>query len=197
MTLGKRLLWSFLVLGIVASVIGAGSHARFGMTSGSQTNGISAGTVALSDNDNGGAMMPASDTGLKLGDVRQRCIKVTYDGTLPSDVRMYLTTPAGSLGPHLNVTISKGTQTGGAFPNCSTFVQEGANLVTNKTLNQMVTDHSSYANGLIANPGAVNGNPWTTTDRSLVYRIEVNITSTAAQGLTSSPIGLKWEARNR
>ena len=197
MTLGKRLLWSFLVLGVVASVIVSGSHARFGLTSGSETNGFSAGTVALSDNDNGGAMMPATDTGLRLGDVRQRCIKVTYDGTLDSDVRMYLTTAAGNLGPHLNVTISKGTQTGGAFPNCSTFVQEGANLVTNKTLSQMVTDHSSYANGIVANPGAVNGAPWNPTNRALVYRIEVNITSTAAQGLTSSPIGLKWEARNR
>ena len=197
MTLGKRLLWTFLVVGIVASVIGAGSRARFAMTSGAPTNQLSTGTVALSDNDLGGALMPASDTELKLTDVRQRCIRVTYDGTLDADVRLYLTTPPGPLGPYLNVKISKGTQTGGSFPNCTGFVQEGADVVAGKTLTQLVADHSTYANGIAANPGAMLGAPWTPTNRSLVYRFEVSINSSAAQGLQSSPIGFKWEARNR
>ena len=119
-----KLLASALVVGVLGTVAAGGVFGLFSATTQNAGNEISTGSVALSDNDNGSAMFNV--TNAKPGDSWTRCIKVTYGGSLPADVHLYLKEGSGPLGQHLSMRMRQGTQLNSAFPSCPGFTPDGS-----------------------------------------------------------------------
>ena len=89
-------------------------------------------------------------TNLMPGTTEERCIDVTYTGTVdPTAVKLYRSgAPTGTLAPYLDLTIQVGTDSTPAFRNCTGFVSAGT-LYTG-TLANFASSHAGYANGLTA-----------------------------------------------
>ena len=110
----QKLLTTALVLAACASFVAVGVFGLFSATTQNAGNEISTGTVTLADNDAGSAMFNV--TGAKPGDSWQRCIRVTYNGTIPAQVHFYTQANPGALASYMNMKIHTGTQTGSVFP---------------------------------------------------------------------------------
>ena len=76
----QKALASVLVVGLLGGVVALGVFGLFSATTQNSGNEISAGTIAISDNDAGSAMF--NITNAKPGDTWTRCIKVSYNGSL-------------------------------------------------------------------------------------------------------------------
>jgi hypothetical protein len=125
-----------------------------------------------------------------------KCIKVTYTGSLDSDVHLYTPSTIGSLGQYIDLTITGGTQTTSTFPICTGFTASGGALYTG-TLAAFGSGKNTYANGVVDFPGAAT--KWVSGD-SVVYQITATLQSSApeaAQGLTTGAHTFTWEARNQ
>jgi predicted ribosomally synthesized peptide with SipW-like signal peptide len=171
-----------LVVGIIA--FGSGStYAAFTSQTSSDSNTFSTGTVSLVDNDGGSVMFNLS--GVRPTDPAQTsCVKVTYNGSLDADVRLYAAVSSTGVEQYLNLKVETGTSTSG-FGACGGF-SPGSTLF-NGTLSGYPT---SFAAG-IDDPAS----PWT-TGTTRAYRFTVSLqNNAAAQGLTGTAT-FDWEARN-
>jgi hypothetical protein len=189
----RRIILSALVLGAGGLAAGAATYSAFSATTANPGNGFSAGTVTLGDDDAGAALV-ALPANAKPGDSSTRCIRVSYTGSLPAQVRLYANV-SGGLADHLTLTVTRGTQASPSFPSCTGFTADSA-------------DYGYGANGILYQ-GKVSGLPasyasaitdpaasWTNGDaRSYHYAVTVDNTP-AAQGLTASAT-FNWEARNQ
>jgi predicted ribosomally synthesized peptide with SipW-like signal peptide len=187
----RAALATFLVIGAVGLVAGAGTFAAFSATSGNSGNTFAAGTVALSDNDAGSAMW--SVTNRIPGDTVTTCIRLSYTGTLPADVKIYSASAVNTVDQYLNFSVDKGTMPGGTtFPNCTGFSSQST--IYSGTVQGFKNASNAYGNGVGAYPGAQT--QWNQND-TLVYRFTVTLqNNTGAQGLTSTT-SYTWEARNQ
>ena len=191
----KKLVLTVMLLGVLGALVIA-TLAAFSSVTSNSGNSFDVGTVQLTDNDSGTAML--SITGGKPGDSDESCITVTYSGTLPSTVRLYGTTAGTGLDQHLSLVVTRGTGST-AFDNCTGFTPDAANytgngagVVYNGTL-QGFPD--SYAAGLIDQSAVSTTEQWTTSE-SHHYKFRVVVMDTdAAQGLTATQ-AFTWEARN-
>jgi hypothetical protein len=172
---------------VVAGLVVTSSRAAFVAQTGNLTNQVTSAAIDLADNDSGVAMFQ-NVTGLMPGTNVDRCIDVTYTGTVdPLPVLLYAAAPpTGTLAPYLNLTVDIGADTADPFTGCSTFVSSGS--VYSGTLDGFATTHSGYAAGATTWDPA--GSPETRTFR---FRISVQSTP-AAEGLTST-FGFSWETR--
>jgi hypothetical protein len=188
-------------LAIIAAVVlgwtGSGamvwhaSYSAFTATTVNDLNSLSAGSVALSDNDSSAVMFNA--TGLKPGDVVTKCILVTYSGTLTSNVKMYIasadTIGGTGLGSYLDMVVDQGTDSANTFPTCNT-ITSVTNIFTGNTLANFATNKNSYANGV--GTWAPTGSGQTKTFR-VIFTVQNN---NSANGLTATTIKFTWEAQN-
>ncbi len=193
----RKLLLTALVLGLVGALAGAGTLSAFFSTTENAGNAFEAGTVYLEDNDAGSSMYQVSNA--KPLDTVERCIRVTYLGTLPADVRLYTGSSIGTVGDYLDLTIEEGTMPAGtAFPGCTGFSSEGT--IFAGTLSGFAAAHGDYATGIATYPGTATS--WTQGD-SVVYRFTLTLRDdNAANGGAAGPMstGLHaytWEARNQ
>jgi hypothetical protein len=187
-----------MVVAALGSAIGTYTWAAYVAQTENAGNSIASGTVALSDNDSGSALVSlnnavpgASDSG---------CIRVRYAGSLAANVSMYGTTTGTGLDRYLDVTVTRGTYTAAppAFDSCSTFqadstdyVGAGAGVVYSGTLE---TFPDSFATGIV-DPTAGAPESWG-MDEEHVYRIEVTLQDDiGAESLTATQ-SFTWEARN-
>ncbi|MFN2471065.1 MAG: hypothetical protein ABR583_08770 [Gaiellaceae bacterium] len=188
-----------LVLGLAAAAVAAAAtYAAYVATTQNNRNSVAAGSVALSDNDSGTAMFTTLGSA-KPGDTETSCIKVRYDGTLASSVRLYATV-TGGLAPYLTLTVTRGSDPSPAFDNCATFANDatdyigaGPGVVYSRTLSGFPT---TYATAIV-DPAVGGGTEsWVATEEH-VYKIQATLgASTAAQGQTSTA-AFTWEARNQ
>jgi predicted ribosomally synthesized peptide with SipW-like signal peptide len=187
----RAVLATLLVVGAVGLVAGAGTFAAFSATSGNSGNTYAAGTVALSDNDAGSAMW--SVTNRIPGDTVTTCIRLSYTGSLPADVKIYSASAVNTVDQYLNLSVDKGTMPAGtAFPNCTGFSSQST--IYSGTVQGFKNSNNAYGNGVGAYPGAQT--QWNQND-TLVYRFTVTLqNNTGAQGLTSTT-SFTWEARNQ
>ena len=188
MSRGRKTLLSLLLVGALGAVAGVGTFSAFSATTSNDANFFNAGTVSISDNDAGGWMyqIPAATPGVAV----ERCIQVTYTGSLDSTVSLY-GSAVGAIGPFVNLTIDKGTGMG-VFPDCTGFTS-GANVYTG-TLGGFAAAHTNFGNGSVAAPGAQT--VWN-TNNTLVYRFTLTLQNVpAANGLTSNLHSFTWEAQN-
>lgn len=190
-----KVLLTALCVGALGSLAAMGVFGAFSSTTTNAGNTITAGTVAIADNDAGAAMY--SLTNAKPGESVSKCIKVTYTGSLDADVHLYTTSSIGSLGQYVELTITPGSQTTPTFPSCTGFTPDSGGALYTGTLQNFGTTKNSYANGVVDFPGS--GTKWASGE-SVVYQVTATLQSSApdaAQGLTTGAHTFTWEARNQ
>lgn len=179
------------VLPVVVGLLGASavvwqrSEAAFTGTTSNPSNTWSVGTVSLTDDDASAAMFNAA--GLFPGSTGQRCLTVTYGGSVEAPVRMYVPTTTGTtILSYLDLVVEEGT--GGSFADCTGFTPSST-LFTG-TLDAAATDHAGYDDGW---------STWTPNGaaQSRTYRIAYTLnasTPDTEQGLSATAT-FQWEAR--
>jgi hypothetical protein len=186
--------WIAVPAALVASgvVVSTASYSAFSATTVNPTSNWTAGTVALSDDDNNTALFTA--TGLKPGSQGANCITVTSTGSLASTVKLYATNPQTTkdLASSITVTVEQGT--GGGFGSCTGFtpLASGGTIVPTTTLASFGSTYTNFASG------AGTWAPTGSASESRVYRISYSLPAGApnsVQGGTAS-LGLTWEAQN-
>jgi hypothetical protein len=190
-----KVLLTALCVGALGSLAAMGVFGAFSSTTTNAGNTITAGTVAIADNDAGAAMY--SLTAAKPGESVSKCIKVTYTGSLDADVHIYTTSTIGSLGQYVDLTITPGTQATSTFPSCTGFTPDSGGALYTGTLQSFGTTRNTYANGVVDYPGS--GTKWATNE-AVVYQVTATLQSSApdaAQGLTTGAHTFTWEARNQ
>lgn len=171
----------------------AGMLATFGAfssTTSNPGNSFAAGTVVIGDNDGGTALYNLSNQ--KPTVQTDRCIKVTYTGSLDSTVKLYSSAvTAGGQWVDLGVASGTGTQA-----NCSDFVPDASgSSVYSGTLKSFADTYSTYATGLSDSP--LVATKWQTND-AVTYRFRVNVQDdNSAQGATTGTHSFTWEAQNQ
>jgi predicted ribosomally synthesized peptide with SipW-like signal peptide len=192
----SKVVRTLLLLGIVACIAGAGVFSAFSSQTENSGNVITAGTVALEDNDGGSALYAM--TAAKPGESKVSCIKVIYKGSLPATVKVFTPSTIGELGTSVNLKVEAGTQTTSTFPSCTEFTPATSGAtVYEGTLAAFATEHSSFANGITTNPASAT--KWE-TNNSVVYRFTATLSATApesAQGKTTGSHVFRWEAQNQ
>lgn len=172
---------------VVGALVVVGSRAAFSATTDNQSNSWSAGTVAISDDDSASAMF--SVTGLKPGSSNQKCIAVTYTGSLtPADVKLYGTIGGSGLATYIDTVVDIGT--GGTFASCAGF--SSTSTLYTGTLANFGSTYTNWASGLAAWSPA-------STPVTRVFRFTTTVqagASNAAQGLNASGT-FTWEAQNQ
>ena len=184
----RKLLATLILLGALGAVAGFGAYAAFTSTTSVASNSFAGGTVTLSSNS---ASTPVySLTARAPGNVGERCIRVTYSGSLTSNVHLYRSsfTSGTGLDSYLTFTVARGT---GAQNDCSDFAS--AATIYSGTLNGFPT---TYAAGLSLVNASASTN-WAQND-AVTYRITATLQNdVAAQGLTTGTHSFTWEARNQ
>ncbi|MCW3014647.1 MAG: hypothetical protein JWO02_1739 [Solirubrobacterales bacterium] len=194
MTRTKKLSLSALVVGVLASVSALGVFGLFSATTQNSGNEISTGTVALSDNDGGSALINV--TGAQPGDSYTKCIKISYNGSLPSTVHSWVQGATGPLADYINIKVTHGSQVSSTFPDCTGFTSYTGADGTKYDGPVAAIRGSSYETGVPTTlPGKTTWDPGNT----LVVQAVVTISAAApdtAQGSTSGDFSLHYEARN-
>jgi hypothetical protein len=116
---GVKALLTLLAALLLVSGFSMGTWSAFSTVKANSGNSFAAGTVLLSDNDSGNAMM--SLVSGKPFDSVSACVVVTYTGTLPGTVRLYGSTTGTGLAQYLNLTVTRGTMASPVFPSCTGF----------------------------------------------------------------------------
>jgi hypothetical protein len=192
-----------------AAVVWQSTSAAFSATTENADNAWRTGTVVLTDSDSGAALFNSTaDGALKPGSTRPRCIRVDYSGDLPSDIRFYVTTPAGgatSLDPYLVMSVERGQDvpagtavaadcTAGFTPAApATFLYNtvsagDASADATKTLGALKT-RSTYDTGIPVATAVPQ-------DSHLTFRITYRVKDDNAAQNTQSDASFVWEARN-
>jgi hypothetical protein len=173
-----KIISSALVVGVLGGLVALGISGAFSATTQNAGNEIRTGTVTLADND--------------AGHSYTRCIKVTYNGSLPAEVRTYLNSTPGALTPYLNLDLWSGSQSAGTFPGCDTFV-EGEEVYSGPISSAIFGDWDS---GLVVNP--IGETEWSQGD-VVAFRVTLSLSSSMpdnVQNATTGPATVIWEARN-
>jgi hypothetical protein len=194
----RKLLLTALVLGVIGVVAGVGTWSAFSGTTSNDANSFASGTVAIGDDDANGAIFSLS--AMKPGDTDFGCLVVTYTGTLAANVRLYGTTTGTGLDAWLDLKVTRGTKSSGAFDSCTNFTPDatnyiaaGAGVIYSGTL--AAFPDTWAAPGLQDAPGALES--WATNEVH-AYRIDVTLSASAplaAQGKTATQ-QFTWEAQN-
>src|SRR4051812_43041880 len=118
MSQARKVLLTLLVVGATGGLAAFGVYSAFSSTTSNAGNTFAAGTVTVGDNDVNAALYQL--TNQKPGVTTDKCIKVTYTGSLDADVRLYTTDAisAAGLGQYVNLTVTPGTQASPSFPSC-------------------------------------------------------------------------------
>lgn len=192
----RKLLVSALILGVTGMVAGAASWSAFSGTTANAGNGFQSGTVSLSDNDSNGSLLTL--TNATPGQTATGCIKVSYGGTLPADVKLYANV-SGALAQYLTLKVTRGSDSG-TFPNCSftadtrDYIGQGAGVVYSGNLSAFP---AGYASGLTDLDNSSGGAETWTSGETHAYKLEVTLqNNSAAQGQSASA-SFTWEARNQ
>jgi hypothetical protein len=141
MARSRKLLLTTLVLVAALVVAGFGVFAAFTATTSNTGNSIASGTVAISDSDTGVALYTL--TNIAPGASNQKCIRVTYTGSLPATVHLYRSNTLTD-GVDFNLTVERGSGST-ALPACTNFVS--AATIYTGTLGGLGT---TYAGGVDA-----------------------------------------------
>ena len=194
----RKSLVTLLVLGVVGTLAGVGTFSAFSSTTDNTGNTYAAGTVFLADNDASAAMYTVNTQ--RPGQVTERCIRLTYTGSLAADVKLYTGSTVNALGTYVDLSIDKRTMpVGTAFPDCTGFTADAGGPIFGSTLSNFTTTKNSYTTGILAFPGATSS--WAQND-TVVYRFTLtlqdnNAANGGAAALTTGAHGFIWEARNQ
>ena len=151
---------------LIALLVVTSSRAAFVAQNDNTTNQVTSAAIALTDTDSGTAMFNGV-TNLMPGAPVERCIDVTYTGTVdPTAVLLYANAaPTGTLTPYLNLTVQMGTDNTPVFGDCAGFTS-----------------------------GATTWNPIGSPE-TRTFRFEISVQDVTAAAGKSSTFGFSWETR--
>jgi hypothetical protein len=184
----RKLLASLTLLGLVGVAAGSATFGAFTSATAVSGNRFAAGTVLISDNDLGSAMLDLS--GALPGSSDASCIKVTYAGSLDAEVHLYGTV-SGALAPYLNLTVTRGSDSS-AFGTCGSFVADpGGGVLYDGPLSGLP---AGWAGGIVDN---LAGTPevWQSSEAH-AYRFVVTLADNPAAQGQSANATFTWEAQN-
>jgi len=196
---GSRLLVTALAaLALVGMLVVRTTQAAFTAATSNEPNSFTAGTVVLTDDDEGEAMFEVA--GMVPGDVVEHCIEVTYAGTVTGsvgEVRLYsggytqLPGPAADsegLDEHLLLAVDLGT--GASFgDDCAGF--EVIGLSGFVPLASFASSHFHYGSGVARWQPDVSP-----SSRSYRFRFQLDpATPNSEQGAGVSDVVFVWEIR--
>jgi hypothetical protein len=165
-----------------------GSTAAFNASTDSKSSVVESGSVVLTNDASSTAMFNLGN--LNGGQTVERCINVTYDGTLVSDIKLHGVT-SGELAPGLATTIEVGNAaTGGKGFSCAGFVPDAGAALFTGGLDAFGKTHASYATGLAGFNGATQG-----TTKS--YKVTIKVSNLAAYMGKSAAADFTWEAQGK
>jgi hypothetical protein len=188
----QKLLLSAIVAGVMGSLVALGVFGLFSATTQNSGNEISSGTVVLGDNDAGSSLFNV--TGARPGDSWTRCIKVTYNGSLPAQVHLYIQNATGELAKYLDLTMTQGTQASSVFPSCEGFKPDATGVIFEGPVYSPVS--GNWEAGLPVTPV---GDPAWDSGESLVFKFVMTLDPATPDSLQNSSLGtstIVWEARN-
>ena len=170
-----KVLLSVLVVGVLGSLAALGIFGAFTATTSNAGNEIQSGNVTLGDNDTGSALYFMS--GAAPGESVTKCIKVSYTGSLKSDVDLYTDdTTMGPLAQYVDLTITQGTQASSTFPSCTGFTaapttEHPGGALFNGTLQAFSNEHNTTPTGSrptrsAKRPAGARAPRWSTNSRS-------------------------------
>jgi hypothetical protein len=186
---------------VLGSLAALGIFGAFTATTSNAGNEIQSGNVTLGDNDAGSALYFMS--GAAPGESVTKCIKVSYTGSLKSDVDLYTDdTTMGPLAQYVDLTITQGTQSSSTFPSCTGFTvasttEHPGGALFSGTLQAFSTAHNNDASGIETDP--VSEAAGWTAGSSLVYKFQVTLDAAApvtAESQTTGEHGFIWEANS-
>jgi predicted ribosomally synthesized peptide with SipW-like signal peptide len=191
----RKLLATAFVLGCFVVLSGAATYSAFSSQTSSSGNSFAAGTVQLTDNDAGSAMLSLSNAQPTATDTS--CILITYSGSLASTVRLYGAI-SGPLASYLTLTVTRGIDSSPSFDSCGGFTPDGTDFIGAGAgviyQGNLSAFPANYAAGLV-DPTSGSPESWTTSETH-AYRFAVTLQNdNAAQG-QSATAGFTWEARN-
>ena len=194
MSRSRKMLRSLLIAACAAGLATYGTFSAFSATTQNDGNQIAAGTVAIGDNDGGSWLYNVSDA--TPGVTTEKCVVVTYSGSLNSDVKLYV--PAApvtrDLDQYVNLVIDAGAPDADPQADCSDFDATPANVYTG-TLKSFIDTKTDYTSGVAVVPEGDTF--WNTNDR-VAFRVRVTVADDqAAAGKSVSAHSFKWEAQNR
>lgn len=186
----RKLLLTAAAVGATATIAGAGVFAAFTAQVTNNGNSIASGTVAIDNNSSGVALYTLPNQG--PGAVTQRCIRVTYQGTLASTVRLFRGGTVNN-GTAFNLQVERGSglnPVANGYPSCTGFTSAAS--LYNGALGSFPT---TYAAG----PDA-KGSAWAQND-TVDYRFTITVvddpTPNAHQtAVATGSHSFTWEARN-
>jgi hypothetical protein len=185
--------WIAIPAALVASgvVVSQASYSAFSSTTVNPTSNWTAGSVALTDDDNNTALFTAAN--LKPGSTGTNCIAVTSTGSLASTVKLYGTNATTTKDLASNITLSVVQGTGGGFGTCSGFTPlgQGASLYSG-SLAAFGTTSTNFATGV--GTWAPTGTASETRTYQVTYTVSPSAPNTTQGG--TAALGLTWEAQN-
>src|SRR3954447_15991516 len=160
----RIILLTIAVRVMLVALIAVGSFAAFTATTTNTGNNISSGTVAISQH--AGATTLYNITNQKPGQSTQKCIRVTYTGSLQSNVELYVSSGITN-GTLYNIQVERGSglTTLDGTMSCAGFTP----TTTAFTAGALGTFPTSYATGVDGKPAAA---AWNTND-SVDYRFTI------------------------
>jgi hypothetical protein len=183
----RKILLTLVIVGAAGALASVGVFSAFSSTTSNPGNNFAAGTVTVGDNDSDAAAYDVSNG--KPGSTDERCIKVTYSGSLSSTLTLYRSGFTGGTGldDYVDLAITKGT---GDQANCSDFAGS-----TSVYAGELDAFPASFGSGLSLTNGPGNA-AWNQND-AVTYRVSATLQDdNNAQGLSAGTHSFTWEARN-
>jgi hypothetical protein len=148
-------------------------------------NSFSSGSVVLGDDDAGGALFSVSS--LQPGSSGSQCIALSYSGSLPAQVRLFVRPgdlTGSGLARYLTISVTEGS--GGGYGSCAGFTAAATDYTG--TLNDFASASTDWASGTgtFAPTGA---------GQARVYRIGYTLTAGAAAAGLASQVQFTWQAQ--
>jgi hypothetical protein len=208
----RTLLVAAVPVGLVlsAALVWQSTAAAFTATTDNVGNAWQTGTVVLTNSGGASALFDLTrDNALQPGSARSRCIRVDYTGSLPADVKLYVTTPsAGGTGldGYLLMSVERGqdvASTTTVAPDCSsgftsagspTFVWNTATASNvagdqTRTMAALKTAAHDWTSGLLVGSSVPQ-------NTSLTFRVSYSVADNNGAQNTQSTATFTWEARN-
>lgn len=192
MSLLRRMLPALVVLGLLTLMGGSVAYSALTDTADNTGNSIESGTVKIDDDDADAPMFTLPS--LQLGDTAERCINVTYTGSLPAAVRLH-GTASGALANYMDLTVTRGTNST-PFSGCAGFSADATNYIGAGA----GVVFSSKIHNYPAAPGSVDpiggtAETWTNGETH-AYRFTISVPNDSAAQGTSASATFAWEASN-
>jgi predicted ribosomally synthesized peptide with SipW-like signal peptide len=188
----RKVLLTVAVLCVLVGLIALGSFAAFTATTTNTGNSISSGTVAISQH--AGAATLYNVTNQKPGQSTQKCIRVTYTGSLASTVKLYVSSGITN-GSLYNIQVERGSglTTLDGTMSCAGFSSTSTAFATAA----LGTFPTAYATGVDGKPAAA---AWNQND-SVDYRFTITqnddpTVNAHTSALSSGSHTFTWEAQN-